>query len=55
MKNVHKKIEGKRFKCELCPFSSTKSKLKAHIDGVHCKVKDHTCEVCEHAFSKKLT
>ena len=50
---VHKMRERK-FKCNQCGHSSdSKYNLKAHIDVVHDKIRNHVCEECGQSFSQK--
>ena len=44
---------SKKFKCEKCPYEAPQCLLNIHIMGVHDKIKNHVCEVCEAAFTVK--
>ena len=42
-----------KFNCDECPFEgASQESLTNHTDGVHAKIKDHVCEICEEAFSQ---
>ena len=53
-RNMVHQMGEKIFKCDKCPYTSyLNSTLKAHIKGVHDKIKNHVCGECGYACSHK--
>jgi len=43
-----------RFSCEQCPYSAKHfSSIKSHVKEVHDKIRDHVCNVCGYATTRK--